>query len=81
MANKKIKVRGIVSCAGLWGALAEGEERELDLEIAESLFRAGYAEPLPPTPEDENQSPFGSSDTHTSAAAPPRRKSRRAKES
>lgn len=46
MANRTIKVRGVVSCAGLWGSLEEGQERELDADIAESLMRAGYAEPL-----------------------------------
>lgn len=46
MANRTIKVRGVVSCAGLWGALEEGQERELDADIAESLMRAGFAEPV-----------------------------------
>lgn len=44
--SNKIKVRGVVGCGGLWGNLFEGEERELDADIAESLIRAGYAEPL-----------------------------------
>jgi hypothetical protein len=78
MANKNIKVRGIVSCAGLWGALGEGEERELDLEIAESLMRAGYAEPVDDASTDAQHE---KKESPASDEPPPRRKSRRAKES
>jgi hypothetical protein len=75
MQNKTIKVRGLVSCAGLWGALAEGEERELDPEIAESLMRAGYAEPVDDSPAGEKK------ELPAKGEPPTRRRSRRAKES
>ena len=63
MAESTIKVRGLVGCAGLWGNLNEGEERELPVDIAESIMRAGYAEPVDAeqnekkdvTPEEESQ--------------------------
>lgn len=75
MANK-IKVRGLVGCGGLWGNLSEGDERELDAEIAESLIRAGYAEPLVDPAEGIAPDVVEKKDE-----IPPPKRSRRAKES
>lgn len=36
-------VKGVVGCAGLWGALYQDEVKGLDASIAESLVRAGHA--------------------------------------
>lgn len=43
MAEKTVTVKGVVGCAGLWGALNPDEVRTLDASIAESLVRAGHA--------------------------------------
>lgn len=76
MQNKRIKVRGVVGCAGLWGNLAEGEERELDADVAEGLLRAGYAEPLVDPAEGIAPEVVEKKDE-----IPPPKRSRRAKES
>lgn len=70
MANKTIRVRGLVSCAGLWGSLPEGDERDLELDIAESLLRAGHVELVHP-PEENAAS-------EKKDAPAPKRKSKRA---
>ena len=40
------RVRGLISCAGVWGNLSEGEERELEAGIARSLEMGGLAKIL-----------------------------------
>lgn len=39
----KVEVKILVSCAGEWGAVNEGETVYLDSNIADDLIRAGYA--------------------------------------
>lgn len=39
----KVLIECIESCAGEWGSLTQGERREIDANIAESLVRGGLA--------------------------------------
>jgi hypothetical protein len=73
MAGKTILVRGVLGCAGEWGFINPGDEKELPRDIAESLMRAGHVEPVNPTSEDEKK------ESHASPSAPVKRKSKRAK--
>lgn len=71
---KKIKVRCLESCAGLWGALYTGDERELDIDLAESLLRAGHVEAVHPEGGGHPQ-------MEKKDETPAKRRSKRAKES
>ena len=55
METDLIVVRGLVGCAGDGWNLGDGEEKVLPRAIAESLMRAGYAEPVDVTPEIEKK--------------------------
>lgn len=48
MNTQPKKVKGLISCAGAWGTLSEGEIKELDIGIAESLILGGLAEDVEP---------------------------------
>lgn len=50
-----ILVRGLESCGGDWGHLHAGDEKALPRDIAESLMRAGYAEPVEQSAEVEKK--------------------------
>lgn len=41
--KRKIKVKILQSCAGMWGAAVEGDIVELPGDVAESLMRGGLA--------------------------------------
>lgn len=51
-----IEVRILVSCAGDWGAVCEGETVLLDSNIADDLIRAGYAVSASLTSEKKEES-------------------------